>query len=376
MYKAMLRDPVIKKILRWGWSVVLAIHALLSVPFFTRGGGVRVFYGGARAGDVGGPLVKVKRLRALFPEQIWRYNVVYVLSNTPYLPGLALALLKARGVAVVHNQNGVFYPGWYGGDWKAQNRRMARTFHRADYVFFQSEFCKRSAERYLGARTGPGEVLYNGVDTTVFCPIENPPDRTGQAYRFLLTGKIDDHLFYRIDSSLRGLAAAVDLGLNVELEIAGWVAPDAQARTVALAEDLGVTDRVRMSGPYTQLQAPKIYQGGDAYIMTKHNDPCPNTVLEALASGLPVLYSDSGGVGELVGDAGVGLECVQSWHKPHVPKVAAIGQGFVDIAANHARLSKMARTRAVDRFDLRHWERRHGDIFARLINGRTATERS
>ncbi|MCR4378608.1 MAG: glycosyltransferase family 4 protein [Rhodospirillales bacterium] len=366
----MLRDSILKKILRWGWSVALAFHAVLNVLFPFCASHIRVFYGGARPGDVGGPLVKVKRLRTLFPEQLWGFNVVYVLSNTPYLPDMAIALLKARGIPIVHNQNGVFYPGWYAGDWEAQNQRMARTFHKADYVFFQSEFCKHSAERYLGAREGAGEILYNAVDTEFYRPSETQAPRAGRAYRFLLTGKIDNHLFYRIASSLQGLAEAVRLGLDAVLVIAGRVAPDAQARTKALADELGIADRVRLTGPYTQEQAPTIYQGADAYVMTKHNDPCPNTVLEALSTGLPVLYSDTGGVGELVGDAGIGLICAQGWDEPQVPDAKAIAQGMLDIVAGHDMFSHTARVRAVERFDLRHWEQRHGEVFTRLIEER------
>ena len=367
----MLHDATMKKILRWGWAVTLAFHAMISALFCSRVDGVRVFFGGARPGDVGGPLVKVKRLRALFPEHLWRYNIVYVLSNTPYLPDFALALLKIRGVPIVHNQNGVFYPGWYAGNWQAQNRRMARTFHKADYVFFQSEFCQRAAEEYLGHRDGAGEVLYNAVDTNFYRPPEMVLPLDGRAFRFLLTGKIDEHLFYRIESSLRGLALAVGLGMDVRLDISGWVAPSAQALATALAAELKIADRVRLSGPYTQEQAPVIYQGADAYIMTKHNDPCPNTVLEALASGLPVLYSNTGGVGELVGDAGIGLDCVQSWDEPHAPAAQAIAKGMIDIAAKHDDFSRIARIRAVERFDIRAWEQRHTEVFSRLIGERT-----
>jgi len=371
MYRVMLHDPIHKKILRLGWAFVLALHSLLNVLFVGKAKGVRVFYGGARPGDVGGPLVKVKRLRALFPERIWGYNLVYVLSNTPYLPNLALAILKRRRVPIVHNQNGVFYPGWYAGDCDQQNKRMARTFHKADHVFFQSEFCKVSAERYLGVREGAGEVLYNAVDTSFYRPLELAQPREGRPYRFLLTGKINDHLFYRVDSSVRGLAEAVKLGLDATLEISGWMAPDAQSETQALAIELGISERVRLSGPYTQEQAPMIYQGADAYVMTKHNDPCPNTVLEALASGLPVLYADTGGVKELVGDAGIGLECGQGWGEPKIPDIHSLGQGMLDIAANHDSLCVLARTRAVDRFDIVHWERRHAEVFARLIEERS-----
>jgi glycosyltransferase involved in cell wall biosynthesis len=43
----------------------------------------------------------------------------------------------------------------------------------------------------------------------------------------------------------------------------------------------------------------------DVFLHLAQNDPCPNVVLEALASGLPILYSDSGGTPELVGDCGL-----------------------------------------------------------------------
>ena len=34
--------------------------------------------------------------------------------------------------------------------------------------------------------------------------------------------------------------------------------------------------------------------------MLKYKDPCPNSVIEAMSCGLPILYSNSGGLPELV----------------------------------------------------------------------------
>ena len=42
--------------------------------------------------------------------------------------------------------------------------------------------------------------------------------------------------------------------------------------------------------------------------MLKYKDPCPNTVIEAMSCGLPVLYSNSGGLRDIVSqDCGIGL---------------------------------------------------------------------
>lgn len=360
-----LRDPFAKSLLRQSYVTACGVQVIcnLVVPHHRA---LSVYYGGARVGDVGGPLVKVKRLREYFPEVRWGYNLVYLLSNAAYLPEYALDLLKRRGIPIVHNQNGVFYKAWYAGDWAAQNRRMALSYHAADWVFYQSEFCRRAADRFLGSRAGRGEILYNAVDTARYAPAQDSAARDG--YRFLITGKIGNHLFYRLESSIAGLRMARDGGLDARLQVAGWVESEARLRSEALAARLGLSDKVSFSGPYTQEEAPGIYRNADAYIMTKHNDPCPNTVLEALATGLPVLYSDSGGVPELVGvEAGVALSCPEDWEVPHTPTAEAIGEGMLCIAANHDAYSAMARRRAIERFDIGHWIDRHRAVLQQLV---------
>jgi glycosyltransferase involved in cell wall biosynthesis len=332
-----------------------------------RRSGLAVYYGGARAGDVGGPLVKINRLREYFPEVRWGYNLLYLLSNTPYLPKYALKIAKQRGVPIVHNQNGVFYSAWYSGDWQAQNQRMARSYHAADWVFYQSEFCRRAANHFLGKRSGPGEILYNAVDTTRFSPEAHRERRVNGRWNFLVTGKIANHLYYRLESTIAGVHVARRQGLDANLVIAGWVESEARSRAEAFAKELGAGAAVTFTGPYTQREAPEIYRRADAYVMTKHNDPCPNTVLEALATGLPVLYSDTGGVPELVGeDAGIALGCEQGWETPSVPTAETIAEGMLRIAMSHAVFSAAARRRAVERFDIGYWIHRHRAVFHQL----------
>lgn len=365
-----LKDPWTKRLLRETYRTVCGAQILcdLAVP---RREPLSVYYGGARGGDAGGPLVKVKRLREYFPEVRWGFNLVYLLSNTPYLPGMALDILKRRGIPMVHNQNGVFYKAWYAGDWAAQNQRMARSYQAADWVFYQSEFCKRAAERFLGTRTGGGEILYNAVDTDRFRPQAEATQKARGDYCFLLTGKIDKHLYYRLESTIAGLRIARDCGLDGRLKVAGWIETETRTRAEALARGLGLADRVEFTGAYTQEQAPEIYRGADAYVMTKHNDPCPNTVLEALASGLPILYSDSGGVPELAGtEAGVALPCPEDWETTRAPTSEAIGDGMLKIAAGHDAFAHAARRRAVERFDIGHWIDRHRSVFQQLVSQR------
>jgi len=359
----------LKPALRGLYRLVLGVHVQLTAR--RRQGPPSVYYAGARSGDIGGPLVKVKRLMAHFPERRWDYNLVYALSNAAYLPAAAVRTLKRRGVALVHNQDGVFYRAWYGGDWRAANEAMARTYLVADHVFWQSDFCRRAAERFIGPRQGSGEVLYNAVDTYRFHPA---PSRVGSGpgmLRLLMTGKFDSHIFYRVEGTMRGVALARRRGVEATLTCAGWIAPQARAAAQDLADDLGIANAVSFTGPYSQQEAPEIYRAADAYITTKHMDPCPNAVLEAMSAGLPIIHSDSGGVPELVGGAGIALEAPENWDHIVTPSAESIANGIESVAGRVAEMGAAARDRAVALFDVKHWIARHRAVFVSLVGAGT-----
>lgn len=361
------RDPLKKRLARSGYRAALALETSFTAR--RRAGLPRVFYGGARAGSGGGPLVKVARLQEHFPQDRRRYNLVYLLSNAPYLTRTALGRLKRRGVPMVLNQNGVFYQAWFDGDWRARNAEMAVAYHMADHVFWQSEFCRRCADRFLGERAGAGEVLHNAVDTGRFAPAEQRADRP---LTFLVAGKIEHHLYPRIGDAMEGLAQLRANGTDACLVVAGSLDERSRQRGADDLARLGLEDAVTFTGPYDQESAPEVFRSADIYIMTKPNDPCPNTVLEALACGLPVIHSGTGGVPELVGEeAGWPLPCEEDFETmrwPSVPDLAAAMQ-----AAGHDWQIRAvrARERAVKRYGMEHWIGRHRDVFTELLEQRT-----
>ena len=361
------RDPLMKAIARSGYRTLTDLRARLCARAGKPGDEPAVFYGGARSGDQGGPLVKVQRLQTAFPQTRAAFNTVYSLSNAPYLSRAALENLKSRGLGIVHNQNGVFYPGWFDGDWQAQNARMSAAYELADHVFWQSSFCRSCADQFLGHRDAPGEVLFNAVDIGHFLPATDVRKRE-RPFTFLLTGKIQAHLSYRLEDSIAGLAAARMSGLDAALTIAGVL--DAGARAVAdlAAQRHNVSGHITFVGPYLQADAPGIYRDADGYVMTKHADPCPNTVIEAMACGLPVVYVASGGVPEMVGaDAGAGVPAHDDWEQLFRPDPEALGAAMVAVAENADAMGDAARKRAETAFDLNQWIERHATIFKQLL---------
>jgi glycosyltransferase involved in cell wall biosynthesis len=363
-------SDALKDILRNSFRGLVGMTTLATLPLRAHDKRMAVFYGGARSGDLGGTLVKVRLLQSRFPEHLIGYSLLYMLSNAIYLPAAVIERVRAAGVPLVLNQNGVFYPGWYQDGWQRENARMATVHAAADHVFYQSEFCRSCAEKFLGGRSGPSEILFNGVDTNHFAPADR--QREPRSFTFLATGKFGRSTAYRLTSSIAGLAAARAGGLDVRLTVAGPIEPAVDANARAQTEALGLSEFVSFLGPYTGTQAPSIYQAADAYLMTKHNDPCPNAVLEAMACGLPILYSASGGVPEQVGpNGGVGLPVPATFEEDIAPKPSAIAEGMAHVILQREAMAAAVRTRAIERFDLSLWFARHEAIFRSLVEKAT-----
>jgi len=90
--------------------------------------------------------------------------------------------------------------------------------------------------------------------------------------------------------------------------------------------------------------------------------------VEAMACGLPVVYSRSGGVPELVGDdAGIGVQAEVSWERHIPPDSKAMAQAVLMIAEKRKQFAEAARQRAVEKFDLKPWIQRHREVFESLL---------
>ncbi|MEK7802481.1 MAG: glycosyltransferase family 4 protein, partial [Pseudomonadota bacterium] len=259
------------------------------------------------------------------------------------------------------------YPAWFPDKWRQENARMARAMELSDHVFYQSEFCKKSADTFLGVRAKSYDILYNGVDTESFKPIEHSV--CNDYFTFLLSGNISASTYYRLTNALDGLEVALRNGLNVKINFSGLMPQTLEVQFVNDIEKRNLQDRFLMSGAYSRKQAPQIFGGADAYLITKHNDPCPNVVLEAMACGLPILYAASGGVPELVGGAGVSLAVPETYDANPVPTAEAIAEGMAKIIYQRDAFSSLARERAVQKFDIQLWAQRHKVVFDRLVNG-------
>jgi glycosyltransferase involved in cell wall biosynthesis len=324
---------------------------------------VRVFYGHDRVPAPGAPVTggtaKFQRLATRFPNHPTDFSLLYLGST--WLPRDLRPLLRyarRREIPLVLNQNGIGYPGWAGTGTDAFNEPLRRVLGQAEHVLYQSEFCKRSADEWVSEPAGSWEILHNAVDVHRFTPAEHPPAKGPVV---LLGG--DQYQAYRLELGLRTLGALRTEHADARLLVTGRLVSEVDP----IVDRLGIRGQVDVLGRYSQADAPEIFRRADLLLHTKVNDPCPSVVIEAMASGLPVVYPSSGGVPELVGgDAGIGVPHPDGFERDEPPEPEALADAISRVLAERTVYAAAARRRAVERFALEPWLDRHSELFARL----------
>jgi glycosyltransferase involved in cell wall biosynthesis len=147
----------------------------------------------------------------------------------------------------------------------------------------------------LGADPARVITLRNGVDLGRF----RPGDRAAARARLGLDGtvllsvgnllEIKGH--HLVVEALRDLPGATAV-----------IAGDGPMRgsLARLAQELGVSERVRLLGNVPQEELVDLYNAADMLVLASSREGMPNVVLESLACGTPVVATAVGGIPELL----------------------------------------------------------------------------
>jgi glycosyltransferase involved in cell wall biosynthesis len=172
---------------------------------------------------------------------------------------------------------------------------------KAKAIIANSTGLKKTAER---ADPFPVRVISNGVDTSFFTPMVKSAGRE-DGFCVLFTGRFQEqkNIFFL----LKQFAAIKDShkDINVTLELVG----DGPQRNdiLKLAQRSGIEKNIVWHGWLDKNGLCAAYQRCDCFINPSLYEGSPNTVLEAMACGLPVIASDIMGNNELVIDNDTGL---------------------------------------------------------------------
>jgi glycosyltransferase involved in cell wall biosynthesis len=148
----------------------------------------------------------------------------------------------------------------------------------------------RSIEQFTDR---PIDVLPNFIDETRFAPAAR---KRSSPFELLSVGHLCEQKGF--DVLLRALRVCLDRGVAPRLTIVGK--GHLQEPLEALSVELGLSEHVVWLGAPDRSTMPEVYRGADAFVLASRHESFGIVVIEALASGLPVVATECGGPEETV----------------------------------------------------------------------------
>lgn len=296
-------------------------------------------------------------VRAILPRLLalharHRFDVVHCHAAYPQAY-VAATLRRLTGIPYVVRPHGAdVLPGEKIRISQRLEARMSRALTRADTVIAQGE-ALRDVILGVGVAADRIVTINNGVDIAAFATAEAFPHP--RPY-ILGLGSLVRHKGFDllVDAYRRLRDPAVDLLIAGD----GSESPGLAAQI----ERLGLHDRVRLLGPVVGDRKVSLYRSAEFFVCPSRREPFANVILEALASGLPVVATDVGGNRELVQPEVNGLLC-----EPESPTViAAAMQRLLNEPAVIARLRAGA-PRSIAGHDWSQVAARYVDVYHAVV---------
>jgi sugar transferase (PEP-CTERM/EpsH1 system associated) len=285
------------------------------------------------------------------------------LSGLDALPSAWLANVPV----ILHSEH-----GWNVDDLEGGKRRPA-LLRRLHSVFVDRHIVvSRHLGRYLADRVGIDtarvEHICNGVDVSRFVPRgdavrASAPEGFWNETSFVVgtVGRLqsvkDQATLLAAAARLLELRPELDRRLRIVLVGAGPMEAELRARAAAL----GIDSRTWFAGALSDV--PGVLASFDVFVLSSLMEGISNTLLEAMACGLPIVATAVGGNLELVRDTDTGLLVAPG-------DVDALARQLVRVATEPglgSMLGGRARAAALSEFSLEAMVRRYGDLYASML---------
>ena len=230
-------------------------------------------------------------------------------------------------------------------------------------VLVRSESLRRAVVD-LGCDPKKIEIQRTGIPLQEFPFRERAVPKNGE-WRFVQAGRLIEKKGLPV--TLRAFAAFLKQHPNATLTIAGEgpLLPELQK----FARELGVTDRVSFTGFVSQEQLREMYYRSHIFLHPSqtgrdgNQEGIPNSMLEAMATGLPVFATEHGGIPEGIENGASGVLVPERDDK-------ALAQALLNVAQDPGFLSRIGPVGADavrKNFDLQQQAHRLEEIYLRMI---------
>lgn len=230
--------------------------------------------------------------------------------------------------------------------------RALERWHQAHPLRFEHVLCVSAAMREsvihnAGLDPHRVRVVYNGVDTDRFTPRAGHRD---SSVRLLYAGSLVQHK--GVYTAVEALAHLAERGCvdGVSLTIVGAGHPEYEATLRTLVAERRLGDLVRFCGAVPRDHMPALLHEFDALVFPSiWDEPLAVVLQEAMACGLTVIGTDTGGTKELLVQGETGLVFAAGHAEQLADQIA-----YLRCHRDHAaRMGARARAEVVRRFDIR-----------------------
>ena len=245
--------------------------------------------------------------------------------------------------------------------WFSFTGMQIKVARQLPYIITVSEMAKHHIHEVFGIPDDRMRVIYNGIDTEIFSPLES-------------VKRLDDSILMVMsrDTAVKGLRfllralAELRKKWNLKLVVVGRTLGDGE--TEKLMEKLGVTSCVSFCDQVDTSELVRLYRTATLLAVPSTYEGFGLPAAEAMSCGSPVVSTTAGALPEVVGDAGILVP-------PADPAAlaAAIAQ-LLDDPAKRAEYGTLARKRILERFNWQGAAKRTADVYNEAISQRHVTK--
>jgi glycosyltransferase involved in cell wall biosynthesis len=238
----------------------------------------------------------------------------------------------------------------------AQQMMHNLSLRLATHVLVNSNAVKERVVQSQGIRTERVTVIPNGVDLTRFSPL-SPMPRNGPGLRVGVLSNL------RPEKGLPDLIRAIGIVRErwPDVQTVIWGEGPMRRELEALTAALGLTPLVTLPGSTTVPEV--VLRDLDIFVLPSLSEACSNGLMEAMATGLPVVATSVGGNPGLVEDEITGLLAPPG----DAPALAKAISRLMEDKALAARLGEQARTHARLAFSMERMVTRTEALYAQAL---------
>lgn len=251
--------------------------------------------------DIGGPSTFMINLKGFLTSKSFKFQsdprrisatngIFFSITYDKFI----LSYFKKNNLPIIQRLDGVYYPQKHGSKYTHLNKDIKDIYiNYSTYVIFQSEYCKRQCFKILGILPQDKySIIYNGTNKKIFYPGEYEEKlNRNEKIKLITTGN-----FRNLDMIEPIILALDNLVNKYEFELT-IIGPVINNEIIKLIKNKNYIRYIKK----LNLKKIAIYlRESDIFIYSHLNPPCPNSVIEAISCGIPVISFNSGSIPELL----------------------------------------------------------------------------